>query len=87
MFFALILGVDEDVIEVHYDKNIELLYQNLVDVALECDRCVSQSKRYYLVLEMAIASLEGRLLFVAFPDSHSMVNIGQVELGEPSGPA
>ncbi len=33
---------------------------------------------------MAIASPEGRFLFVAFSDPHSMVSIGQIELGETS---
>ncbi len=61
MLFVFALGVDEDIIEVHYHKNVELLCQDLVDIALERGRCVSQSKKYHLVLEMAIAGSEGRL--------------------------
>ncbi len=86
VLFAFVLGVDEDVIKVHYDENVELLYQDLVNITLECGRCVSQSKGHYLVLKMAIAGLESRFPFIAFPDPHSMVDIGQIELVETSSP-
>ncbi len=87
MLFALTFSVDEDVIEIHYYKNVELLGQDLVHVTLKRGRCVGQSEKHDLVLEIAIAGPEGRLPFVAFPDPHSMVGIGQIELGEPSNPA
>ena len=32
---TLILSVDEDVIQIHNDKDIELFRQDLVDIALE----------------------------------------------------
>ncbi len=79
-------GIDEDVIKVHYYKNVELLCQNLVDIALECDRCVDQSERYDLVLEVVIAGPEGRLSFIAFSDPHLMVGIDQIKLGEMLSP-
>ncbi len=44
VFFAFAFGIDEDVIALHYHKNVKLLYQDLIDVALERDRCISQSK-------------------------------------------
>ena len=40
MFLVLVLGIDEDIIEVYYHKNVELFYQNLVDIALESGRCI-----------------------------------------------
>ncbi len=86
VLFAFILSIDEDVIEVHYNENVELLCQKIVNVALEYGRCVDQSTRYYLVLEMAITGPEDRLPFVSFPNSHSMVGIGQIELGKTSSP-
>ncbi len=82
MFFAFAFGIDEDVIEVHYYKNVKLLCQDLIDVAQECGQCIGQSKRYHLVLKMAITGLEGYLLFIAFFDSYSIVGISQIELGE-----
>ncbi len=86
MLVTLVLSIDEDVIEVHYHEDIELLCQNLVDVTLKRDRCVGQSKKHDLVLEMTTAGPEGRLPFIAFPDPHLMVGIGQVELHETSSP-
>ncbi len=44
VFFAFVLGVDEDVIEVYYYENVELLCQDLVDITLKCGRCIDQSK-------------------------------------------
>ncbi len=87
MFFALALSVDENIIEIYYYENVELFGQDLVDIALKRGRCIGQSERHDLVLEMAVAGPEGRLPFVAFPDPHSMVGIGQIKLGEPLGPA
>ncbi len=86
VLFALAFRVDEDVIEIHYYEDIKLLGQDFVDVILKRGRCIDLSERHDLVLEMAIAGPEGRLLFVAFSDPHSMVGIGQIELGEPSSP-
>ena len=37
---ALVLGVDEDIIEVNNDKNIEFLGQDLVNIALEAGQCI-----------------------------------------------
>ncbi len=87
VLFALALSVDENIIEIYYYEDVELLGQDLVDVTLKRGRCVGQSERHDLVLEMAVAGPEGRLPFVAFLDPHSMVSIGQIELGEQSGPA
>ena len=84
MLFVLASNVDEDVIKVYYHENVKLLCQNLVDIALERGWCISQFKKHNLVLEVVIASPEGRFLFVSFPNPHVMVGIGQIKLGELS---
>ncbi len=86
VLFALILSVDEDVIEVHNHNDVEFLYQDLINITLKRGRCVGQSKRHDLVLEMTIAGSEGRFSFIALSDPHLMVGIGQIELGETSSP-
>ncbi len=86
VLFAFVLGVNEDVIEVYYDENVKLLCQDFVDVALKRGRYIGQSKRHNLIFEVTIAGSEGRLPFIAFPDPHLMVGIGQIELGETSSP-
>ncbi len=82
MCFAFAFDVDEDVIEVYYHKNVEILCQDLVDVALKRDWYVSQSKMYDLILEVAMVRPEGCLPFITFSDPHLMVGIGQIQLGE-----
>ena len=79
---AWVLGVDEDVIKVNNDEDIEFLGQDLVNVALEAGRGVGQPKRHYLVLEVAVSSLESRLLFIALFYPYPMVSTCEVELGE-----
>ncbi len=86
MLFALVFSVDEDVIEVDYHEDVELLCQDFVDVTLKRGRCIGQFERHDLVLKMTIVGLEGHLPFVSFFDPHSMVGIGQIELGETLSP-
>ncbi len=86
MLFAFAFGGDEDVIQVCYDKNVKLFCQNLVDLVLKRSRCVGQSKRHNLIFEVTIAGPEGRLPFIAFPDSYSMVGISQIKLGKMLSP-
>ena len=82
MSLVWFLGVDEDVIKINNDKNIKFLGQDHVNEALEAGRVVGQPKRHYLVLEVAISSLESRLPFIAFFYPHPMVSTCKVELSE-----
>ncbi len=86
MLFILDLSIDENVIKVHYHENVELFCQDYVDVTLKHGRCIGQSKRHNLIFEMTITGPEGRLSFIAFPDPHLMVGIGQIEFDETSNP-
>ena len=67
-------------------KTSSFFCQSLIDIALEHGRCVSKSKKHHLVLQIAIAGLKRRLLFVSFPNLHLIVGISQIELGETSSP-
>ena len=82
MSLAWVFGIDKDVIKVNNDKNIKFLGQDLINIALEAGRYVRQLKSYYLVLEMAVLSLESRLPFIAFFYPHPMVSTCEVKLGE-----
>ena len=87
MLFALALSVNKNVIKVYYYDNVKFFCENLVDITLKRGWYVGQSKRYDLVFEVAIASLESRLPFVFFPNLHLMIGIGQIELGKLLSPA
>ena len=62
---AWVFSVDDDVIKVKNDKDIEFHGKDIVNIALEAGRCVEQPKKHYLVLKVAVSSLESRLLFIA----------------------
>ncbi len=76
MLFAFTFDVDEDVIKVHYHENVELFYQDLVDVTQKYSQRVGQSKRHDLIFEVIIAGSKGRLPFIAFFNPYLMVGIG-----------
>ncbi len=75
VLFSFAFGIDENVIKVYYHKNIELLYQDLINVALENGLCIDQSKKHHLVLEIAIAGPKGCFPLIAFSDPNPMVGI------------
>ena len=81
--FALIFGVDEDIIQIHNDKDIELFREDLIDVALECYWSVGQSKRHHLIFEVAVSGPESSLPLISFANSHPVIGTGEVELGKP----
>ena len=86
ILFDFAFSIDENVIEVYYYENVKLFCQDLVDIALERSRYVSQSEKYHLVLKIAMVGLEDRFPFVSFPNPHLMVSIGQIKLGEILSP-
>ena len=86
MFFAFAPSVNKDVIKIYYPKNVKLFCQYLVDIILKCEWCINQSKKHNPVLEMAIARFEGLFSFVSFFNSHLVIGIGLIKLGEPLSP-
>ena len=40
MAFFFVFGIDEDIIQIHNDKDIEFFRKNLIDVALEYCRSI-----------------------------------------------
>lgn len=77
-----IFGLDQDVVLIHYDEDVELLGEGLVDVALKTGGSIGEAKRHDLVLKVTVSGPKGRLPFIAFSNSHPMVGAGQVKLDE-----
>lgn len=50
--------IDQNLIKVYYYNNIEVLYKNLIDIALMSNKCIKQSKKHDLVLKIAISSFK-----------------------------
>ena len=82
MFFFLIFGINEEVIEVYYHKNVKFLFQSLIYIALKYGQCVSQLKKHYLILKKAIAGFNCHLLFISFFNLYLIIDINQVKLSE-----
>jgi len=79
-----IVGVDEDVIQVHEDTNIEEVAKNVVHELLKSGWRIGESERHYTPFKRAIASSECSFPFVAFMDSDKMVGMLEVNVGEQS---
>ncbi len=87
MRLSWILSIDQDIVQVHYNKDIELFSKNLVDIALTIGGCIEKAERHYLVLKVAVSGAKGRLPFVTFLNLHSMIGTSQIQLGKLFGPA
>lgn len=47
-----IFGIDKDIIQLHYDKDVKLLFQDLMDITMEAHQYIEYSERHYLVLKV-----------------------------------
>ena len=79
---SVIIGIDEDVVQIYDNKDIKLFSKNLVDVSLEAGWRVGEIERHHLILEVTVLGSECDFLLVFFADSHSMVDTGEVKLSE-----
>ncbi len=87
MWLTKVFGIDQNLIQIHYNKNIKLFSEDLINVALKTGGCVEKFEGHYLVLEVAVSGAEGRLPLVTFSDSHLMVGTSEIQLSKPLGPA
>ncbi len=81
-----ILSIDQDIVQVYYNKDIKLFSENLIDVVLKADGCVRQAKEHYLVLKVAVSGMKGCLLLITFSNLCLMVNTSEIQLGKLLGP-
>lgn len=81
MTISFIIRVEEDIVKLYNDKNVELFGKNLTNVFLKAFQYSHQPKKYHLVFEVTISSLEYSLLFILFANSY--VYTGKAKLDEP----
>ena len=86
MWLACLFSIDQDVIQIHYDKDVKLFSEDFINVALKTGWSIGESKRHDLVLEVAVPSTKNSLSFVAFSNSHPIVDTSQIQLGKLLGP-
>ena len=82
---AWIFSINKNIIWINNDKNIKLFGQDLIDIILKTGRYVGKPKKYYLVLKVAILSLEGRLPFIALFYPQPIVNTCEIKFGKLFG--
>ena len=75
MFFSPIFDIDKDIIKIYYHKNVKLLCQDLIDIALEHGGYVDLSKRHHLILEIAITGFKDCFPFIIFFNLHLMIGL------------
>ena len=64
---------------------ISSFFQDFIDIVLKTGQSISEFKRHDLVFKMAIFSIKNSLPFIAFSNSHSVIDISQVQLGKMLG--
>lgn len=69
-------------IEVYNDKNVKFFYYDSIDLVLKAGKSVEKTKKYNLILEIAIAYLENCFLVVIFSNSHLIICIYQIYLNK-----
>ena len=77
----LVLGEDEDVVQVRQAGDVQAVMEYPVDVPLEHRRGVDEPERHHAVLKMAVARPEGHLPLIALLDLDEVVRRPDVELG------
>ena len=82
---AWVLDINEDIISINNDKNIKLFSQDFINITLETGRCIAKLKSYYLILKVAVSSLEDHLLFIAYFYPYLIINNCEMDLNELFG--
>ena len=78
MWLVGIFGIDQNVIQIYYNKNIKLFSKNLVDIALKTGRSIEKSESHNLVLEVAVLDTKDRFLFITFLYPHLMISTSAI---------
>ncbi len=87
MWLAGVFSINQNIIHIYHNEDIKLFSKDLVDIALKTGGCVGKTKGHYLILEVAVSGMEGRLPLVIFSDSHLMIDTSEIQLGKLLDPA
>lgn len=68
-----IIGIDENIIEIHNNKNIQFLSQDLIDITLKTSSNVEQAKQYDLLFAITIFSLKLYFPFISLSNLYLIV--------------
>lgn len=80
MALCFIFNIDKDVIKIYNNKDIDLFYQNLINISLKYSYYISKFEKYYLILEVIILDPKNHHPIVIFLDSYSILDVNEVKL-------
>ena len=80
LFF--VFDIDNNIIQIHNNKNIKFFYEDFINIALKCCWNISQSKRYYLILKMTVSGPKNSFLLIFCTNSHPVIGNNEVELSK-----
>ena len=81
-----IISVNQNVVQIHNDKNVELLSKNLIDKSLEAYKYVDSLEKHHLVLGVTVLNPECGLLLDLFVYSYSKVCTDEISLDKLPSP-
>src|ERR1700709_2091474 len=80
-------GIDENVVNVHYNANVEHICEDGIDEALESRRSIGKAKGHHQPLIGTVARAEGGFPLVTIGDANEVVRMPKVDLGIDFGTA
>lgn len=70
---ACVLNIDQNIVQIHNNKDVKLFSKIFINIALKTGRGIRNSKRLDLILKMAVPDTKNSLLFIAFSNFHLIV--------------
>lgn len=78
IWLALILGIDQHIVQIYNNKKVELLSKDFIDVTLKTSQNVEESEKHDLVFKMVILGSKSCFLFIIFLNSYLVIAISLV---------
>ena len=77
----LVVGVDEDIIEINYYANIEHVGEDVVHESLKSGWRIGEPERHDLPFEQSVAGSECSLPLITFSNVDQMISMLEVDFG------
>ena len=79
---AWILDINKDIIKINNGKDVELLGQDFIDITCKASWYIGERKKHYQELEVVVSNPKSRYLFIAFFNSHLIVDTCEIKLSK-----
>ena len=75
-----IFNINKNIIQIYNNQNIELFYQDSINIALKTNQYILQPKYYHLVFKTAILNFKSYFLFSILIDFYLIIDIYLIKL-------